>query len=282
MELACSHAPSLLRRRALLAGVSVVLGAAMLLGTAIALASVGHRSSITSGGAAVPGPQLPAAGPSPSPSVAAESAPSAVPAGSVRLPLFGGAEPSGPPPAPRPGSWISVPSVGLQVAVVDYTDCTGNTSMTRVSAVHFTCTPAAVTQFVGHNPGVFTPLLGTHAGDRVVYQHDGVQEVYTLQAPRRVSPQEAAAYSQDGSFVHAVFATCAEPDSSAYWVFIANPPGSTGAPPSSQPRVPAPGNTPRPSPSPSGTGGSPVGGGNGGGGGVPGGLVIPSPPPPPI
>ena len=185
----------------------------------------------------------------------------------------------GPVPTPRPGSRILVPSVGLQVGVVDYSDCSGETPMTRLTAVHFMCTPAAVTTFVGHNPGVFTPLLRTQAGDHFYYQHDGVQDAWVLTGRYRVSPQDAAAYSQDGSYQHAVLATCAEPDSSAYWIFVGAPVGAPGglsasgqaaAPPPSQP---GPGHPqPKPSPSPSPTPGS----------GLPGGVTLPPPPPPPI
>lgn len=197
------------------------------------------------------------------------------PAAPVHLPLLNVAtgDPGTATP-PRPGFQISVPAVGLRVGVVDYGDCAGNTAMTRVSAVHFLCAPSAVTTFVGHNPGVFTPLLRTQPGDRVYYSHDGVQDAWVISARYRVSPQDAAGYTQDGSYPHAVFATCAEPDSSAYWIFIATPVGGT-APAVSSGRQTQPSNAPSgsgrprpaPSPSPSPT---PAGG-------LPG---VPIPPPP--
>jgi hypothetical protein len=217
---------------------------------------------------AEPALAAPAASPSPSPTAESSDAGSA-----VRLPAFGGD--SGPAPPARAGSALLVPSVGLSVGVVDYSDCNGNTEMTRAYAVHFLCTPAAVTAFVGHNPGVFTPLLRTHAGDRVTYQHDGGAEVFAIGAAQRVSPQEAAADTQDGSYVHIVLATCAEPDSSAYWIYIATPVTSStgthgGQPP---PAPPAGGGGSHPSPSPSPTP-SPS---NGGAGGI---LPLPLPTPP--
>jgi hypothetical protein len=172
---------------------------------------------------------------------------------------------------------VLVPSVGLQVGVVDYADCTGGTPMTRASAVHFMCTPAAVVAFVGHNPGVFTPLLRTQTGDRVTYVHDGVSDVYVIGDGHRVSPQEAAAYTQDGSYPHMVLTTCAEPDSSAYWVYLATPlsgaGGTQGNPPPAPSGAAASGGGTHPSPTP-----SPTPSPNGGGGGGPLPLPLPSPP----
>ncbi len=204
--------------------------------------------------------------PSSSPSLAPESTPT-----TVRLPLFG-TQGTGPAPAPRPGSTLLVPSVGLQVGVVDYADCTGDTPMTRADAVHFLCTPAAVVAFVGHNPGVFTPLLRTQPGDRVSYLHDGTSDVYVIGAVHRVSPQEAAAYTQDGSYPHMVLTTCAEPDSSAYWVYLATPLNGPAGTPGTAPTPSPSGGNPRPSPAPSPTP-SPSGGGSG-----PLPLPLPSPP----
>jgi hypothetical protein len=272
----------LLRRRGLILIVALMMGAAVPLGASMAAASSSHRATAQVGRLSLSEPAL-ADGTSPSPGTAL-APDGSTPATSVRLPQFGGPEPTGPPPAPRPGARILVPSVGIQLAVVDYNDCTGNTAMTRVSAVRFNCTPAPVTQFVGHNPGVFTPLLRTHAGDRAIYQHDGVQDIFILRSPRRVSPQEAAQYSQDGSFAHALFATCAEPDSSAYWVFVADPLSGAASTPARAPKQSqaTPPANPRPSPSPNHPGTTPVGGGGGGGGGGvpgPGPIAIPSPPP---
>jgi hypothetical protein len=212
---------------------------------------------------AEPALAAPADSPSPPPALA-DNPP---PATDVHLPLFGD-QPTGPAPAPRAGSALLVPSVGLHVGVVDYGDCSGNTPMTRSNAVHFLCTPSAVSAFVGHNPGVFTPLLQTHPGDRVTYQHDGVADVYVIGAAKRVTPQEAAAYTQDGSYAHMVLATCAEPDSSAYWIFLATPLNGTSGSSGQQPAPggggggggtrPAPSPSPSPSPSPGGILGVPI------------------------
>jgi hypothetical protein len=271
------EAKILVRHRAKLAALSVTMGVAAPLCATVLTASPARSAIGQHGQVAVAQPVF-AAAPTDAPSPFPAAGNNAI-TGPVHLPLFGGAEPSGPAPAPRPGSRLLVPSVGLQVGLVDYTDCSGNAPMTRVSAVHYTCTPAAVTQFVGHNPGVFTPMLNTHAGDRLVYQHDGVEVDYILGAERRVSPAEAAAASQDGSYTHAVIATCAEPDSSAYWIFTATPVGgSSGGTTASRPGQPSSsgsGSRPAPAPSP-----SPKGGGAPAGNLPP--VALPSPPPPPI
>jgi len=209
--------------------------------------------------------------PSPVPTVAADMG---MP-GSVQLPFLGlgASAPAARATAPRPGSSVSVPEVGLRVGVVDYTDCSGSTPMTRSSAVHFMCTSLAVPTLMGHNPGVFTPLTRVHGGEHVHYQHDGIDQVFVISEIHRVPPDQASAYSQDDSFPHAVLATCAEPDASAYWVFIALPEGSSQTASSRRPNPgPAsqpdnPGSVPRPTPSPTPTGTT-----------LPGGITLPPPP----
>ena len=253
-------------------GTAVVLAipAMLLLTTPPARAAAGHAVAVRAQVAVEPVVEDPAALPTAAPEL---------PPTPYRLPLLGNGNVSaGPAPVARAGSSISVPAVGLQVSVIDYSDCNGSTPMTRTAAVRFGCTPPTVTTLVGHNPGVFTPLTRTQGGEQVHYQHDGVDDVYVISEIHRVSPEQAAAYSQDGSYTHAVLATCAEPDSSAYWVFIALPQGpvhSAGAPrqagsqPASKPApTPPPANpqpSPTPSPTPSGTT-------------LPGGITIPPPP----
>lgn len=248
------------------ANAALAIGVAVALGASTAIALPSGRLPPRSGHVSIAEPALAAPEPSGSPSPQPQGSPT-----SVRLPLFGGDQATGAIPIPRPGSALRVPSVGLQVAVDDYGDCTGDTPMTRSDAVHFLCTPAAVVALVGHNPGVFSPLLHTQPGDRVSYLHDGVADVYVIGAGHRVSPQEAAAYTQDGSYAHMVLATCAEPDSSAYWVYLATPLGSSGGSqgsPAPSPSASSPRPSPQPSPTPSPSGG--------GGGPLP--LPLPSPP----
>ena len=260
------------RRATLVAGAAAVLlvvPAALVLTTPPTRAAASHTGGAHSEVAIQPAVEAPV----PSPTAVPELPPTP-----YRLPLLGTAPSNGAPgPAPRAGSFISVPAVGLQIGVVDYTDCNGTTPMTRSSAVRFGCTPAAVTTLVGHNPGIFTPLTRAQTGDRVHYQHDGVDDVYVISEIHRVTPQQAASYSQDGSYTHAVLATCAEPDSSAYWVFIALPDGAihtasasqqAAAPPASKPAsTPPPQSHPSPTPSPTPAGTT-----------LTGGITLPPPP----
>lgn len=118
-----------------------------------------------------------------------------------------------------------MPSVGISIPVVDSADCSGATPLTRTAAARDVCTPPAVTALIGHNPGVFTPLLRTHPGDSVVYEPaSGGSQRFSIQDPSGLSPQQAAVITQDSSFRHLVLLTCAVPDGSAYRTFLATPP----------------------------------------------------------
>jgi len=77
------------------------------------------------------------------------------------------------PPTPRP---TAIPithnhlygAYGLNANVTLYTDCTGATPLTTTSAAIDTC-DTNTTYFVGHNYGVFTPLMSMHVGDPITY-----------------------------------------------------------------------------------------------------------------
>jgi sortase (surface protein transpeptidase) len=154
----------------------------------------------------------------------AANAPDSGPAGAggSSTARFPGTRSSGPYAASAPTVVeLAVPSVGLRIPVVDYRDCSGLEPMTRATAVQYTCTPDEVLALMGHNPGVFTPLLRTHPGDRVIYSDGLVQSIYEIRSAARVSPDAASRAGQDGSFPHMLLATCAAPDASSYWIFIA-------------------------------------------------------------
>ncbi|MDQ6856000.1 MAG: hypothetical protein M3Z57_02860, partial [Candidatus Dormibacteraeota bacterium] len=58
---------------------------------------------------------------------------------------------------------------GLNTLVgADYTDCSGTSAVTHDVAVIDTCHTSAVL-FIGHNRGVFTPLLSYVVGDVIVW-----------------------------------------------------------------------------------------------------------------
>jgi len=52
-----------------------------------------------------------------------------------------------------------------------YSDCSGDSPLTRAEAAIDTCISGA-TYFVGHNPGVFTPLMHMGVGSIITY-YDG-------------------------------------------------------------------------------------------------------------
>ena len=56
----------------------------------------------------------------------------------------------------------------LDTGVTTYSDCSGATELTHAEAAIDTCVTGR-TYFVGHNAGVFTPLLGLGVGDTITY-----------------------------------------------------------------------------------------------------------------
>jgi hypothetical protein len=60
-------------------------------------------------------------------------------------------------------------TLGARVGV--YTDCSGNAPLSRVEAAIDTCIPSP-TYFVGHNAGVFSPLMHMGIGSLITY-YDG-------------------------------------------------------------------------------------------------------------
>ena len=88
--------------------------------------------------------------------------------------------PSKKPPKPhrRNYSWLHMhrqelksPSIGLDTGVTWYMDCSGQKPLTDVSAAIDTCVGHSK-YFVGHNPGVFAPMMNAHVGT-VIYYEDG-------------------------------------------------------------------------------------------------------------
>lgn len=80
-------------------------------------------------------------------------------------------------PSPKPAAArvvvVSVRShltgpFGLNTAVGLYTDCSAKTPLTKTEAAIDTCF-TNLTYFVGHNPGVFAPVMMLNVGDVVTY-----------------------------------------------------------------------------------------------------------------
>jgi len=66
----------------------------------------------------------------------------------------------------------------LNTTVTTYSDCTGQSELTHAAAAVDTCVSGR-TYFVGHNAGVFTPLLNLGVGDIITWD-DGSGVVHRL------------------------------------------------------------------------------------------------------
>ena len=68
----------------------------------------------------------------------------------------------------------------LHTTVGDYSDCSGASAIPSNQAALWTCVPGRL-YFVGHNPGVFTPLMRMRVGDRLTYvDDDGTSHRYQV------------------------------------------------------------------------------------------------------
>jgi hypothetical protein len=79
-----------------------------------------------------------------------------------------------PPPAPAPVSYRNRLTSGdgsLNTGVGYYSDCTGGSALPSSYAAIDTCIGGR-TYFVGHNPGVFTPLMHMGVGSIITW-YDG-------------------------------------------------------------------------------------------------------------
>jgi len=70
------------------------------------------------------------------------------------------------PAAPR--DLLSSDDGALRTTVGVYRDCSGISAIPANEASLWTCVPGRL-YFVGHNPGVFAPLMRMHVGDRLTY-----------------------------------------------------------------------------------------------------------------
>lgn len=86
-------------------------------------------------------------------------------------PISGDAELYAPPPPPPENRLVSA-QLGLDTGVGVYADCSRVTELTHESAAIDACLPGR-NYFIGHNPGVFTPLLNTQVGDTITYYDAG-------------------------------------------------------------------------------------------------------------
>jgi hypothetical protein len=149
---------------------------------------------------------VPAPAPIPVPVVqGAESAPVVAPAPRVigRLPV----------PVVR-RNWLTSGDGTLSTGVGVYSDCTGGTELTHASAAVDTCI-AGPRYFVGHNAGVFTPLMHMGVGSTITYYDgNGVAHVWRVVSVRPNWRSTDGVPPATQSDVVAQFQTCAVPDGS--------------------------------------------------------------------
>jgi hypothetical protein len=73
-----------------------------------------------------------------------------------------------PPPPPPPSNWLRTDDGALDTYVGYYGDCSGRQVLTHAYAAIDTCLGGR-TYFIGHNPGVFTPLMNLGVGSELTY-----------------------------------------------------------------------------------------------------------------
>src|ERR1035437_8170155 len=109
-------------------------------------------------------PATPAPTPVPTSQPTRTSTPTPQPAPPVSLPQPS-ATPTPAPPAPPDNMLIGA---GIDTAVTDYSSCTAAAPVPQNEAAIYTCVTWD-TYFLGHNPGVFTPLLSVQDGTNLTY-----------------------------------------------------------------------------------------------------------------
>jgi len=135
-----------------------------------------------------------------------------------------------PPPVPTVNpfdlphnNWVMVPSVGINVAVGSYTDCSGAAPVPHDIAARDWCSVASTVYLVGHNPGVFTPLPRVQVGALARYW-DAAGQAFTY----RVTAVTLQSRNNDSEIMtpgppHLDFQTCANADGSTIWIVTAYP-----------------------------------------------------------
>jgi hypothetical protein len=102
-------------------------------------------------------------------------APAASPMALVRASVASAVRQAAPAPRPAPApavvraNTIVIPRLGLNQPVGWYSDCLGRAPVPRWGTWRWSCAGANNIYVMAHNPGVFTPILGLHAGDIIRY-----------------------------------------------------------------------------------------------------------------
>jgi len=139
---------------------------------------------------------------------------------------------------------------GVDVRVGVYTDCTGQAFPADGVASIYTCVPWD-TYFLGHNPGVFTPLLNMPDGTILTYYDaSDAAHQYVIEGHAETSVGGPVPYPPAGTT--AQFQTCVTPSGSDIRVFWADTvgqvPTATPAPTTTLSPTPTPAPTATPTP----------------------------------
>ncbi len=148
---------------------------------AAALVSPDARSAM----AGEPVAPAPAATPEAAAAAVSVAAPAAATASSVAVQALAASRPapvplsaapevavSTPPPAPVLRNMLVSEDGSLRTALGTYSDCSGHTPLTHAVAAIDTCVGGRA-YFVGHNPGVFTPLMSMSTGEVITWYDRG-------------------------------------------------------------------------------------------------------------
>jgi len=148
----------------------------------------------------------------------------------VPTPPTAAPKPAPPPPPPPPPTRPPAPPRNLlrsadgrlDTGVGIYSDCSGSTALTHAMAAIDTCVTGR-TYFVGHNPGVFTPLLSESVGS-VITWWDGAGAAHALRivAVRSWLRANGVPPPVSGAVV-AQFQTCEVSDGSKDWIYDTTP-----------------------------------------------------------
>ncbi len=172
-----------------------------------------HPAAVEAATTATPSPTVP-------PTLAPTPAPTPIPT-VVPAPPRTAAPPTSPPaPPPPPRNRLISADGKLNTGVGIYSDCSGATPLTHSSAAIDTCVTGR-TYFVGHNPGVFTPLLSEGVGSIITW-YDGGGSIHRLRivAVRTWQSANGVPPMVNGSVV-AQFQTCENLSGSEDWIYDA-------------------------------------------------------------
>jgi sortase (surface protein transpeptidase) len=120
-------------------------------------------------------------------------------------------------------SWISAPAVGLEVPVICcYSDRSGSVIPAHGVATIDTRAGANNLYLLGHNPGVFTPLLGLGPGALVRYwDNAGRASEFIIQSKVSVGRTDVSPLIASYSSVTLTLQTCLTGTTSTVWVLRA-------------------------------------------------------------